>query len=118
MGRDRLPLETESVGAVWSSAVLLHLRAADVVVALREFFRVLRPGGMAQVSVKSGSGHEAQSFGTPPAGRRHFFYYQAKEIVSFAMAVGFEIADTWTGQEKDSGDTVQTWTKVLVQKPR
>lgn len=37
-----LPLKDESVDVVWGAAVLHHL---DIPIAVREFYRVLRPGG-------------------------------------------------------------------------
>ncbi len=41
----------ESVDGVWSSHNLEHLLAHQVPLALREFWRVLRPGGMALVTM-------------------------------------------------------------------
>ncbi|HEX3882042.1 MAG TPA: methyltransferase domain-containing protein [Stellaceae bacterium] len=40
------PVATDSVDAVWSSHNLEHLHRHEVPLALREFCRVLRPGGM------------------------------------------------------------------------
>lgn len=42
---DLSAVETESVDAVWNSHALEHLFAHEVPVALKEFHRVLRPGG-------------------------------------------------------------------------
>ncbi len=39
------PVETGSVDAIWNSHALEHLYAHEVPIALREFHRVLRPGG-------------------------------------------------------------------------
>ncbi len=76
----RIPLPTESVGAVWCSAVLLHLAPRDALRALREFHRVLVDGGLAQVSVKEGRGYVSQPMSTNPAVRRHFFYYEVGDL--------------------------------------
>jgi SAM-dependent methyltransferase len=43
---DMKPLATASVDAIWSSHNLEHLHRHEVPVALAEFLRVLRPGGM------------------------------------------------------------------------
>ena len=42
---DMSAVESESVDAIWNSYVLEHLWAHEVPLALKEFHRVLRPGG-------------------------------------------------------------------------
>ncbi|MEO3428766.1 methyltransferase domain-containing protein [Pelagibius sp. CAU 1746] len=42
---DLSPVDSDSVDAIWNSHALEHLFAHEVPVALREFHRVLRPGG-------------------------------------------------------------------------
>lgn len=42
---DLSPVATASVDAIWNSHALEHLYAHEVPIALREFYRVLRPGG-------------------------------------------------------------------------
>ena len=42
---DMSAVESESVDAIWNSHALEHLYAHEVPVALKEFHRVLRPGG-------------------------------------------------------------------------
>ena len=42
---DLSPVESQSVDAIWNSHALEHLYAHEVPIALREFYRVLRPGG-------------------------------------------------------------------------
>ena len=79
-----LPLSSESIGAVWCSAVLLHLGRDDVRRTLREFCRVLVPGGLAQVSVKEGSGHSSSAMPGSPVSRRHFFFYELDDLILLA----------------------------------
>jgi SAM-dependent methyltransferase/diadenosine tetraphosphate (Ap4A) HIT family hydrolase len=107
----------ESVGAVWCSAVLLHLGQADVVRSLREFYRVVRPGGLVQVSVKEGTGRYSSAFAGNPALRRHFFLYEEHDLRQFARMAGFEIRKFWSEVEKDSSATIQRWVKILMQRP-
>lgn len=45
------PVADASVDGVWSSHNLEHLYAHEVPLALREFFRVLKPGGLALVTM-------------------------------------------------------------------
>ncbi|WP_433376143.1 methyltransferase domain-containing protein [Streptosporangium sp. CA-115845] len=111
-----LPLEAESVGGVWCSAVLLHLDQSDVEVAFEEFFRVLRPGGVMYASVKEGSGRDTREAYGASERLLHFFFYRAETLTEIAMDVGFEVLETWTGDEPDSSGEVTSWVKVLLRK--
>ena len=113
----KIPLDDASVGGVWCSAVLLHLDPAGVQRALREFARVMRPGGLAQVSVKEGRGHESTPMAGFPGYRRHFYYYQAHELRHFGRLAGLRVVRDWSDDEADSSTTVQRWVKVLLRKP-
>lgn len=48
---DMSPVDCDAVDAVWSSHNIEHLYAHEVPVALAEFFRVLRPGGLLLVTL-------------------------------------------------------------------
>lgn len=48
---DLAPVATGSIDAVWSSHNLIHLYRHEVPLALSEFLRVLRPGGLLLASV-------------------------------------------------------------------
>jgi SAM-dependent methyltransferase len=48
---DMAPVASSSIDAVWSSHNLEHLYRHEVPVALREFLRVLRPGGFALLTL-------------------------------------------------------------------
>ena len=113
-----LLLESNSIGAVWCSAVLLHLGRDDALRALREFFRVLRRGGLAEVSVKEGAGSSSSPMQGYPRLRRHFFFYQGDDLKQLASLAGLEVVKTWTEEEVDSTLVVQRWVKVLLRKPR
>jgi SAM-dependent methyltransferase/diadenosine tetraphosphate (Ap4A) HIT family hydrolase len=113
----KLLIESNSIGAVWCSAVLLHLGRDDVLRALREFFRVLRRGGLAEVSVKEGTGHASSPLPGYPRLRRHFFFYEGDDLKQLARLAGLEVVRTWTEEEVDSALVVQRWVKVLLRKP-
>ena len=113
----RLLLENDSVGAIWCSAVLLHLRKDDVLRSLREFCRVLKSDGLAEVSVKEGTGHSSSPMPCHPWLRRHFFFYEADELKELAHRAGLEVVRTWTEEEMDSSRVVQRWVKLLLRKP-
>lgn len=46
-----LPMDDDSVDAIWASHILEHLAVADVPVALSEWFRVLKPHARAIIRV-------------------------------------------------------------------
>lgn len=112
-----LPIQEHSIGAVWCSAVLLHLASDDALQSLREFWRVLRPGGLTQIAVKEGRGHVSEPVPGNPALRRHFFLYESADLELLACKAGFEIAEKWTGNEPDSAKTEQRWVKLVLRKP-
>lgn len=80
----RLPLADASVDGVWSSASFLHVPRGDAVPTLEEFRRVLRPDGVAFVSVKR---FDPDGYDT---GDRHFEYYAADEFRDLLAAGGFD----------------------------
>ncbi|MFD9333919.1 methyltransferase domain-containing protein [Streptomyces sp. NPDC060028] len=111
-----LPLSSASVGAVWCSAVLLHLPPAELLRALREFHRVLESRGAVQVSVKEGDGQASLAMGGENPFRRHFFYYRHGDLIPLARAAGFDVQQTWTEEEPDSSDDVQRWIKLRLRR--
>ncbi|MEU5764771.1 methyltransferase domain-containing protein [Streptomyces asoensis] len=113
----RLPLPAHCVAAVWCSAVLLHLPSAEFLRSLQEFHRVLRPGGIAQVSVKEGEGHIALPMTGSASPRRHFYFYRVDQLRNLAEKGGFEVLRTWSEDEPDSSSDVQRWIKGLLRKP-
>lgn len=113
----RMLLEANSVGAIWCSAVLLHLRREDVLRSLREFFRILTAGGLAEISVKEGAGQASSPMPDHPWLRRHFFFYEGEELKQLAHQAGLDVVKVWTEEEVDSSLAVQRWVKLLLRKP-
>ena len=92
-----LPLETNSVDAVISWGVIEHDEAGPAK-ALREFHRVLRPGGSAIVTVPMNTeiARKSTEIIHRKAGSEHaFFQYlmSEEELASEAIAAGFEITE-------------------------
>lgn len=112
----RIPLADSSVGAIWCSAVLLHLGQRDVRHALRDLARVLRPGGLMQISVKRGRGMRTEPLADSGT-LRHFFLYDADQLCAMAVAAGLEVVRTWTEDEDGSARTLQNWAKIVTRKP-
>jgi ubiquinone/menaquinone biosynthesis C-methylase UbiE len=88
-----------------------------VLSALREFFRVLKPEGLAEVSVKEGTGQASSPMPDHPWLRRHFFFYEGEELNELARRAGLKVEKTWTEDEMDSSQVVQRWVKLRLRKP-
>lgn len=111
-----VPLASGAVGAVWCSAVLLHLPPAELLRALVEFHRVLDTRGALHVSVKEGDGHASLPMGGENPFCRHFFYYRHEDLVPLARKAGFEVERSWTSQERDSSADLQQWIKLRLRR--
>ncbi|MFI1394762.1 methyltransferase domain-containing protein [Streptomyces sp. NPDC020681] len=111
-----VPLPDSSVGAVWCSAVLLHMPPDEFIKSLLEFHRVLKPDGLSQISVKEGKGHIKLPISGHGSPLRHFFFYRVDELRSLARRSGFEVVRTWTEDELDSSASLQRWVKLLLRK--
>lgn len=79
-----LPFDDATFDGVWSSASLLHVPRSDAATTLREFHRVLRPGGVVFCSVKRAPTTSGESED------RHFEYYRAGEIRSLVRDAALE----------------------------
>jgi SAM-dependent methyltransferase/diadenosine tetraphosphate (Ap4A) HIT family hydrolase len=114
----RLPLAVGGVGAIWCSAVLLHLERSMVRAAFGEFFRVLAAAGLVTVSAKEGEGHDATPMPDSCGYRRHFFYYKLDDLIQLARLEGFEPIRTWAGVEPGADSTPQRWVRAVFRKAR
>jgi len=85
-----------SFDGAWCAASLLHLPKREVQRALGEVWRILKPGGMAMVSVKQGEG-EAWAGGYVDGVMRFFAYYRQAEMVAILQDAGFAVrgAEEW-----------------------
>lgn len=83
----RLPVADDIVDVLVSANMLEHIR--DDSEALREFFRVLRPGGLAAVVVPAGPG----LFDAYDEHLGHYRRYSRRELARRAAQSGFEVLD-------------------------
>lgn len=79
-----LPLASARFDGAWASASLLHLARKDIGQALAEIFRVLKPGGIFFVSMKTGLGERADEQG------RWYSYYDVEQWRSLLERAGFQ----------------------------
>lgn len=89
-----LKFKPESFNAVWAVAVLLHLKRKDVPKALKNFYQVLKPGGILQIRVKQGQGLEYKKEKLSQGQSRVFTYFLEPEIKDLIKKAGFKIKST------------------------
>jgi ubiquinone/menaquinone biosynthesis C-methylase UbiE len=97
-----LPFADASFDGLWASASFHHVPSADASPTLREYRRVLRPGGNLFVSTKRDE--EVDDDDT----ERHFEYYQPQEFRGMLKGAGFEIT---------SVQTTDKWVAVVATSP-
>ena len=91
----RLPLPANCANGLWVCASLLHIPRTDVPATLREFYRVLQPGGILYLSVKQGDGSQwaEQSYGHTAA--RFYTFWQPDSFDTALETAVFHIIDGW-----------------------
>jgi SAM-dependent methyltransferase/GNAT superfamily N-acetyltransferase len=92
-----LPLRDGSVDGVWANASLLHLPRTELVIALVEIRRLLRPGGAFYSSFKRGHGQRESSDG------RWFAFYQPDEAARLLAGAGLNVAEQWERDDDRPG---------------
>ncbi len=106
----------ESFDGVWSHASLVHLESiGEIQKAISEFHRVLRPGGVIHILVKSQTGTEKV---VTNAGRT-FHLYTPQEVDSLLTQTGFSIIDLDEYIESDrtqGGRSDTQWILALARK--
>ncbi len=83
-----LPFGSATFDGVWASATLLHLPRTELVLAMLELERVLRPGGVLFLSLKVGHGEQAND-------GRLFAFYQPAELLRHLGGAGFTPLEHW-----------------------
>ncbi|MDT7570905.1 MAG: hypothetical protein QOE05_1079 [Actinomycetota bacterium] len=93
----RPPLRPQSLGAIWSSAALLHVPRTDVPSTLAAWHGLLRPGGHLGLSTSLGGdeGWELAPYaGKGPEGgelHRWFVHHDETELLGMLTAAGFAV---------------------------
>lgn len=65
---------------VWANAILLHIPKVKAVAVIKEWARVLKPGGMAHISVKEGSEEGFEERKSMPGTKRWFTHFTEEEM--------------------------------------
>ena len=86
-----LPLATGRLAGLWCVAALLHVEERRTVDVLREFRRVLRPGGALALVTASGESQGWETVAYAPLEQRWFVYRRPERLREELGTVGFEI---------------------------
>ncbi len=107
---------TGQIDGIWACASLLHLDREDVQPTLREFYRVLRPGGVVYLSVKLGSGGKwvPTAYGQPLP--RFFTFWQPETLDPLLETAAFHIIDGWEEQGQQDTWLVRYGRKLVPKK--
>lgn len=107
-----IPFGTASAGGVWTNAALLHLDSDGQLAALREFRRLLLPGGPLFVTTLAGSGWSSRHTGTGL--RRWFWGTDVVGLSKLMSSLGFHIVSA----KGEAGLVQGEWVNVLALAPR
>lgn len=98
---------------IWASASMLHLDREDLLPTLKQFWRILKHGGILYLSVKQGEGEkwlQTTKYGHDLP--RYFTFWQPEALDSLLETAVFQIIDGWV--EKGKKDD---WLVRFAQKP-
>jgi ubiquinone/menaquinone biosynthesis C-methylase UbiE len=127
----RLPLRNASIDAAFYLASLHHLKKSQQQTAFKEMARVMKPGGLAFVSVwnkaqrkfwENRSKHFFVSWTKRGGGRvkRFHYFFEEKELEALGESAGFEIVDSFferggaRAQEKEAKNLCVVFRKTGV----
>ncbi len=97
----KLDFPDGAFGGVWCNAVLLHLNDEDVGMALKEFNRVLVPGGVVLISFKEGSGQREFVESLTSTQSRYYNYKTQAEVETMLQAAGFTVQTSYVLNERE-----------------
>lgn len=86
-----LTFPEEHFDAVWTNAVLLHLKKSEAPKALAMLLFVLKRGGIIHVRVKEGTGEKYVTDELSQGRRRFFSFYEPGELEKMMGDIGFAV---------------------------
>lgn len=111
-----LPFGDQTFDAVWANAVLHHVSKPEMPGVLREFLRVLKPGGVVYVRTKGGEGVLRTKEATVSGEQREFELVTADELDTMLTDVGYtKISLEVTSSKSRPG---LQWVAAFYRKPR
>ncbi len=94
----RLPCRSDAVDGLWACASLPHLPRDQAPLALAEFRRVLKPGGLLYLGVKAGDGERWVASEHFDGAARFFTFYGAADIEAQAGDAGFNVVERFESE--------------------
>lgn len=107
-----LKFKENTFDGLWVVASLFHLTKKDSPTALKEFFRVLKPGGIIYISVKEGQGEKVimqEKYNNLP---RFFAFYSQQELENLLKENSFKILSSTVNDDQGA-----KWVEVFAKKP-
>ena len=99
-----LPFRPGSLGGGWGRNTYVHLRAADVPLALAELHRALRPGAPVELTFFGGDGEGRDRFPGVDLPGRWFSTWTRTHLEAVVLGAGFDV-DELAEQTTAEGDT-------------
>ncbi|HYC34426.1 MAG TPA: class I SAM-dependent methyltransferase [Candidatus Paceibacterota bacterium] len=115
-----MPFEDNRFDGVWAQASLVHMETIEEAKqALKEFYRVLKPGGHANINVKMKVGNQDAAVikDTLLNHDRFFRFYDPDELAKYLEETGF-INNEYELLADPHNREDTKWASFLVQKPK
>ncbi len=110
----KLPYTPGMFDGVFAKASLLHIPKKELPAVLQEIWRVLKPGGIVQISVKKGEGEsELTEDDYGYSYTRFFAYWTSEEMRSALNLAGFSVEH---GTETPIPGKKTVWIKLVARK--
>jgi SAM-dependent methyltransferase len=119
MNLTEMTFAKETFDGIWCRATLLHIDRTEVPKVLRDFYTILKPGGILFIQTKEGVGEGTEPVPFDPTQTRFFTFFQETELVNLIQAAGFTILQNSTRDKSNRGNGAisKKWVVVLAKKP-
>ena len=111
MSVTKLKFPARRFDGVFCSAVLLHLNDDEANRAIKEFYRVLKPGGLLFISTKMGRKQTVKVY--PDGTKRFIHFYMFKFLKDSLEKAGFEVEESHKNMKDTDGDV---WLCIFARK--
>ncbi len=91
-----LDFPDKTFDAIWACASYLHVAKQDILHALQEANRVVKPGGILFVGIKQGEGEELTPDLRYGDAEKFWSYFSTEEIRQYIEKAGFEVQELYT----------------------
>lgn len=109
--------DTEFDG-VWCKAALLHIDRSEIPKVLKDFYRILKPGGALFIQTKEGEGEGTQAVPFDETMTRMFTFFTADEMEKLVKEAGFELLNSYdfNGKSRGMNSRDQEWVVIFAKK--